>query len=205
MKSPSFSRSASSTTSTIRPCADVLDRLRDRGEDRRGRGPSARRLVTSQLLRHAVASVSIRRSTYFAIMSTSRFTGSPGAAEPSVVTRQRVRDQRDADPVGMQARDGEAHAVDRDRALLDHVPRRGPAATGTGAATPPSLVRARRARTSPTPSTWPCTMWPPSRAASVTGRSRLTGSPARAGAGSCARSSPRRGRSERRGVVARPP
>src|SRR6187200_209837 len=31
--------------------------------------------------------------------------------------------------------------------------------------------------TSPTPSTWPCTMWPPSRAARVTGRSRFTACP----------------------------
>ena len=36
-----------------------------------------------------------------------------------------------------------------------------------------------RRRTSPTPSTWPCTMWPPSRVCGVTARSRLTRSPGR--------------------------
>src|SRR3954447_18183106 len=35
-----------------------------------------------------------------------------------------------------------------------------------------------RARTVPTPSTCPCTMWPPRRVCAVTARSRLTGSPA---------------------------
>src|SRR3954468_16056119 len=35
-----------------------------------------------------------------------------------------------------------------------------------------------RCRTVPTPSTWPCTMWPPSRVCALTARSRLTGSPA---------------------------
>src|SRR3954453_20334179 len=36
-----------------------------------------------------------------------------------------------------------------------------------------------RLRTSPTPSTWPCTMWPPRRLSAVTARSRLTVSPGR--------------------------
>src|SRR3954447_11118627 len=35
-----------------------------------------------------------------------------------------------------------------------------------------------RTSTEPTPSTWPCTMWPPSRVCALTARSRLTGSPA---------------------------
>src|SRR3954451_24069102 len=34
-----------------------------------------------------------------------------------------------------------------------------------------------RARISPVPSTWPCTMWPPSRPVTGTARSRLTGLP----------------------------
>src|SRR4051812_17813633 len=34
-----------------------------------------------------------------------------------------------------------------------------------------------RARTAPTPSTWPCIMWPPSLVCAVTARSRLTGVP----------------------------
>ena len=40
-------------------------------------------------------------------------------------------------------------------------------------AVPPSCI----SRTRATPSTWPCTRCPPSRVASVTGRSRLTGAP----------------------------
>src|SRR5437660_9396588 len=43
----------------------------------------------------------------------------------------------------------------------------------TSAPTPLRSTRTIR----PTPSTWPCTRWPPSRVASVTGRSRFTVSP----------------------------
>src|SRR5512132_2429455 len=46
--------------------------------------------------------------------------------------------------------------------MLSHAPPVGSASTPT---------------TSPTPSTWPCTRWPPNRVARVTGRSRFTGSP----------------------------
>ena len=66
-RSPSFSRSSSSTTTTILPGGDVLQRLLDGGE--RGR-------LGAQLSSF---------STYLARMSTSRLTGVPGAAAPRLV------------------------------------------------------------------------------------------------------------------------
>src|SRR4051794_17400508 len=44
--------------------------------------------------------------------------------------------------------------------------------------TTPQCSPGVRASTEPTPSTWPCTMCPPSRVCALTARSRLTGSPA---------------------------
>src|SRR5262249_51904234 len=52
-------------------------------------------------------------------------------------------------------------------------------AGGSVSAMRASSPSAARARTSPTPSTWPCTRCPPSRSESRSERSRLTGVPAR--------------------------
>ena len=67
-----------------------------------------------------------RRSTYLAITSTSRLTGSPGARAPSVVSRRvvgmRLTSNQGLGVVGGADRaDGERDAVDGDRALLDDV------------------------------------------------------------------------------------
>ena len=85
---------------------------------------------------------------------------------------ERVRDQRDLEPVVVERRDRERDAVDGDRALLDAVAEDAPA----GARSRRGAVSPARRADAPTPSTWPWTMWPPS------------GSPAR----SAARRSPRR-------------
>ena len=67
-----------------------------------------------------------RRSTYLAITSTSRLTGSPGARAPSVVSRRvvgmRLTSNQGSGLVGRaDGADGQRDAVDGDRALLDDV------------------------------------------------------------------------------------
>ncbi len=69
MRSPSFSRSASSTTITISPRATAAMAF----------SISVKGIVSSPWLTSS-------RSTYLASTSTSRLTGSPGALAPSVVT-----------------------------------------------------------------------------------------------------------------------
>ena len=91
---------------------DVLDRLLDRGERALGRNRrSAHRFIVD----------GSSRSTYFASTSASRLTSSPGSSAPSVVSVERVRDQRDGEAGVVERRDGERRAVDGDRALLDAV------------------------------------------------------------------------------------
>ena len=89
------------------PVPDVLDGLLDRRERRDG-GAHGSLAATS-------------RSTTFASTSTSRLTSSPGSSRPSVVDRERVRDQRDLEAVVVERGDRERDAVDRDRALLEAV------------------------------------------------------------------------------------
>ena len=163
---------------------DVVDGLLDRREHRRL--SSASLLVGSSTLGHAVAPSS-SRSTYFAITSTSRFTGSPGVPYQAWSRPGCAGSGRRSTPSGCRVGDGEAHAVDGDRPLLHHVADQvvGDADRIDGRRRP---HRAPRSCTSPTPSTCPCTRWPPRRAARVTGRSRFTGCPRRGGAGSCDRS-----------------
>ena len=73
-----------------------------------------------------------RRSTYLATTSTSRLTRSPGCLAPERRDRERVRDHRDVErPSSSSTRgDGEADAVDGDRALLDDVAQRASARRG---------------------------------------------------------------------------
>ena len=118
----------------------------------------------------------ISRSTCLARMSTSMFTVSPPAARPRVVRGERLGDQRDGEAVVAQRADGQADAVDRDRALLDQV-----AHELAGRRRSRARARCRRRVTAATvavPSTWPCTMWPPSRSPARSASSRLTGEPA---------------------------
>ena len=87
------------------PGADVLERLLDRGER------------CSRLIVRAPTSF----STYLASTSTSRLTGLPGAAAPSVV-RSSVSGISETSKRSSSTRDhGQRDAVDRDRALLDDV------------------------------------------------------------------------------------
>ena len=61
------------------------------------------------------------RSTYFARTSASRFTAWPGSSADERRGRERVRDERDRERVVGELGDGERHAVDGDRPLLDAV------------------------------------------------------------------------------------
>ena len=80
MKSPSFSRSASSTTITIFPA-----RMSARASSIvANTGPVSWVMVSFPPSGPSIGSRSA--STYFAITSTSRFNGSPTSALPSVVT-----------------------------------------------------------------------------------------------------------------------
>ena len=60
-------------------------------------------------------------STYFARTSTSRLTGSPGPLAPSVVSSSVVGIRLTSNQSVADRGDGQADAVDRDRALLDDV------------------------------------------------------------------------------------
>src|SRR3954447_3076787 len=110
-------------------------------------------------------------------MSTSMFTGSPGAAAPSVVA---------ASVCGIRATwisgPSSAATVRLTPSTVIEPLWTTYASSSSGMRTvtvaPPSASRSIAA-IRPTPSTWPWTRWPPSRAANVTGRSRLTVAPAR--------------------------
>ena len=101
--------------------------------------------------------------------STSMLTSRQRALVPERRDRRGVGDDGDAEGVVVEIEDGEADAVDGDRALLDAVAHELASACGRGGRGPART-------TSPTASTWPCTTWPPSRSSTRTGRSRLTGS-----------------------------
>ena len=66
------------------------------------------------------------RATYFASTSTSRLTPAPTSRRPRVVLESVCGIERDPEACGgavvtTHVGDGQAHAVDGDRALLDHV------------------------------------------------------------------------------------
>ena len=89
---------------------------------------------------------------------------------------QGLGDQRDLDPILAQLGDREADAVEGDRALVDRVAQQlGREADAEAAG---EAVLLDRRATSPTPSTWPWTMWPPSRSEACIASSRLTRAPA---------------------------
>ena len=104
------------------PVARLFDDLLD-GRDR------GREIVLFDMIFHDVTCFlrhSSMRATYRASMSTSRLTLSPAVSAPSVVALQRVRDDRDLEPVRVaapaHARHGQRDAVDADRALLCEEP-----------------------------------------------------------------------------------
>ncbi len=106
-RSPSFSRSASSTTTTGRPAATSA---------------TARSMLPNCPVTARRYPLDINtRSTYFAITSTSRLTGVADRGPAERGAGQGGRDQRDRERVGRRLHHREADPVDRDRALLDQV------------------------------------------------------------------------------------
>ena len=132
VRSPSFSRSSASQTTTILPA-----RMSSSASSIGGEGG---------IVAHRLWSTSF--STYFAITSTSRLTGRPGDRPGRASSARASRGSATTEkPRSSTSRDGEAHAVHRDRALLDHVAqqlRRGLEAHVARAAA--SVDRRRRAR-----------------------------------------------------------
>ena len=144
------------------------------------------------------------RSTYFAMMSTSRFTGRPGARGPRVVTASVCGMRATVMPSSCAPGHGEAHAVDADRALLHDVAHQlGSARAGAaGAARTVGAPRRRphrHRRRGPAPGGRRAAMRAHG-ALEVHGRARR-----RDVAGWCGRWSPRRRRTPGRPRRARPP
>src|SRR3954453_1079175 len=102
-RSPSFSRSSSSTTTTILPLA-----MSSRASSMVANLISVR-LVGNELLQVLGENVDLE------------VDGSPLPRPAERRPLQRLRDQRDREPVVADVRDRERDAVDRDRALLDDV------------------------------------------------------------------------------------
>ena len=130
MRSPSFSRSSSSTTTTALPARDVGEGVLDAVQPEPCRaGSSGRVLLPGWFLRLGAS----RRSTYLAMTSTSRLTGSPTFLAPRVV-RASVSGISETVNVlrVVDLDDGERDAVDGDRALGHEVAARsGGTLTGT--------------------------------------------------------------------------
>ena len=159
MMSPSFSRSSSSTTTTALPAAMSAIASSTR----------SRRIVALQIWARSCGLTIF--STYFAITSTSRLTTSPGCLLPSVV-RARVSGIR----LTVNAPAPTSTTVsEMPSTVIDPLATRYRArSAGSAISTTSQCSLGVRRTTLPVPSTWPCTMWPPSRVAGVTARSRLT-------------------------------
>ena len=124
------------------PAADVLDRLLDRRE--RASRSSSRSLVCSVSLATRSPPIRVTGATRHQAVDacsgpgrrTSTFTRSPASTPPSVVRSSvsGISETSSASPV--ERGDGEADALDRDRAVLDDV----------AAAAPPAARRAGAAR-----------------------------------------------------------
>src|SRR4029079_335024 len=146
--------------------ADVLQRVLDSAEHGA--------VHLGELFVHRSA-LSISRCTYLATRSTSRLTGSPTRASASVAT---------AIVCGINAIETPSSCSSATVRLtpstviepFDTTASSRSAGTSSRRS-PPPVASGASARISPTPSTWPCTKWPPRRAASDTGRSRLTACP----------------------------
>ena len=107
VRSPSFSRSSSSQTTTILPCADVLDRLLDRRER------------ACAVLRRSPAADQpldvLRQHVHLQVDAGPARPRRASCARASRGSARRVK------PSSSSSGDGERDAVDRDRALLDDV------------------------------------------------------------------------------------
>ncbi len=117
VRSPSFSRSASSTTITNLPerKSSIAASIVENGEMVSG----AFTVLTPLIVALAVAR---SRSTYFASTSASRLTSCPGRRAESVVASSVCGTSATANSSEPELGNGERDAVDRDRALLDAVP-----------------------------------------------------------------------------------
>ena len=165
VRSPSFSRSAASTTTTILPAriSSIASSIVANG--RSGTGTT---LTGSWYERQQPLDV-LREHVDLEVDRVARRE----RAERRL--GQRVRDERDREAVVVERGDGQRDAVDGDRALLDAVAEDvRPARRSRSAAPSPS---GSTERTRPTPSTWPWTMWPPSGSPARSAGSTLTSSP----------------------------
>src|SRR5436190_2218221 len=101
-RSPSFSRSSSSTTTTILPAAIS----------------SSASSMVENLMSARVGNELLHVFGEDVNLEVDRVSGLGGAERRAL---ERLRDQRDREPVLADLGDGERDAVDRDRALLHHV------------------------------------------------------------------------------------
>ena len=123
-RSPSFSRSSPSQTTTMRPrrISSIASSI-----VAKGLSPASAPLLCPLRLGHLAHACSFpangatNRSTYLATTSHSTFSLSPGRGLAEVRPLQGLGDQRDLDPVLAERGDREADAAEGDRALLDDV------------------------------------------------------------------------------------
>ena len=130
IRSPSFSRSSSSTTTTALPAAmsATARSISSKPSARVGSAGAVGAPFTGPAPPRAAPTgtppryPAVSRSTYLAITSTSRLTVSPGARNPSVVCAKVVGISATVNASGAHRGHGQRHPVHRDRALLHHVP-----------------------------------------------------------------------------------
>ena len=159
VRSPSFSRSSASQTTTIRPA----------------------RTSSSASSIGLKGGFVMRRSASRRTWPTGRPPGSRPARRRRAQRRalERLRDQRHleapASSTALTVSETPSTAIDpsRRRSAAARRARR----SAPRARTPPRVPP----RPSPVPSTWPCTTWPPRRSPARSGSSRLTSSPAPSG------------------------
>ena len=177
--------------------ADVLHRLRDRRERRMSPIASCLRSSSSCSLSDPVGRVAVHETFHVLRdhIDLQVHRGRRAPPFPAWSRRACAGSGRSRIPSPCERGHRQADAVHGDRSLLHRCSGAGPRARRRREHARRRRRRGSIATTSPTPSTWPWTRWPPSRAASVTGRSRFTGSPGTEPAeASCARGSPPTGR-----------
>ena len=159
VRSPSFSRSSASQTTTILPART---------------SSIASSIVLNGGFAHPPCHQLLHVLGEHVDLEVHRAAGR-GRAERRAL--ERLGNQRHREARVVDLGHGQRHAVHGDRALLDHVaqqlragPRSAPRARGRPRATDSTV---------PVPSTWPCTTWPPSRSPARSGSSRFTSSPPR--------------------------
>ena len=182
VRSPSFSRSSSSTTMIIWPARNCGDGVFDAGE--RAGGASWRPVAIVEFMLHqcrtspVVSGANVRpaisaaRTTYLPTMSHSRLTRSRTCARRRFVCAHVNGTICTSNRLGAEPGHRQADAVDRDRALATRGRARAPRDSSTV-----SQWKSASGRSSsmlPIASTCPCTKWPPNRPSARSGRSRFT-------------------------------